>query len=82
MAKVLLPGSKDVEDFTQQVLGAETELAQRLRLEELNNNVCKAVADLVDIEVPEFLLRTIGENEYQAELIMGQANVSLQPPLL
>ena len=79
---MLLPGSKDVEDFTQQVLGAETELAQRLRLEELNNNVCKAVADLVDIEVPEFLLRTIGENEYQAELIMGQANVSLQPPLL
>lgn len=75
VAKVLLPESKDVNDFQQKVLDTERLLADRLRVEELHSVVCKQVADLVDIEIPEFLYRTVGENEYQAELLTSQANV-------
>lgn len=77
VAKVLLPDSKDVNDFTEKVLAAERDMVERLRMEELHSNVCKGIADLVEIDIPKFLYRTIGENEYQAELLTNQANVCL-----
>ena len=77
VAKVLLPESKDVSDFQQKVLDLERLVAEQTRVEELHSAVCKQVAHLVDIEIPEFLYRSVGENEYQAELLTSQANVSL-----
>ena len=73
-----MPESKDADDFQQKVLETERIIAERMRLEELHSAVCKKVADLVDIEIPEYLYRTVGENEYQAELLTSQANVSCE----
>ena len=75
VAKVLLPESKNVEDFSEKVIELEKQLNDSLRLEELHSAVCKEIASLVDITVPEFLYRAVGENEYQAELLTSQANV-------
>ena len=75
---MLLPESKDVSDFQQKVLEMERLVADRMRVEELHSAVCKQVANLVDIEIPDFLYRTVGENEYQAELLTSQSNVSLR----
>lgn len=76
VAKVLLPECKSVDELKAAVMDAERNAAQAQSMAALQNEICAKIAELVDTEIPEFLYRTVGESQYQAELLQGQSEVS------
>ena len=59
------------------VAQAERNVAMNESMAALQTQICQKIADLVDSEIPEFLFRTIGENQYQAELLTAQQQVDI-----
>lgn len=76
VAKELLPGVQGVDDLWSQMIEAQRTLTREDLAQNVNNALVAAVGDIVECDVPEFLIRQAAENEYQRRLLEYQSSVS------
>lgn len=78
-AKQILPSCSGVEELWRNLTEAQQMVTASDTADVVNQALTTAVADIVDAEVPEALIREAALNEYQAQLLEMQSRVSLSP---
>ena len=62
-------------DLREKLLEAERQQTVEDTADRVNEALSKAVSDILDVEVPESIIRDVASNEYQAQLLEAQAKV-------
>jgi len=82
VAKQLNSECSGVEDLTKRMAEAERMEANFEAMSLMREELCRQVAALVEVEVPDFYFGQMASNEYQRELLQSQAQVHIAlPPL-
>ena len=79
LAKELLPGCSGVDDLWSQLIEAQRQFSKADLAQNVNTALLDAVADLIDCEVPEFMILNMAQHEYQKRLLEYQSMVSSVP---
>ena len=82
IAKEILPGCSSVDDLWTQLIEAQRSISKADLAQNVNSALLKAVADIVETEVPEYLVMDMAEKEYQQRLLQYQSSVSILSTLV
>lgn len=75
LAQKILPDCEGAEDLRTKLQAAAGAVIIQRTAVAVNNKLTLAVGELIDVEVPESMVRELGTQEYQAQLLEMQTRV-------